>query len=225
MQAAVLSGDIIAFTSLSQSNKETLEHCLDTLFRDLKDYNVYSRIIKGDYIEMAIPQYEYALRIALATKCMVKSSSAKMEKQEGRRLKYFISYGIRIAIGYGNLSRFDTEKGIIDGEAIYMSGRKIDEEHTYSKERISIKNTLFFDSKNERLNTVMEPIIALLDFVLYKATSKQCQILYYRLMKKREDEIAKILGISQQVVNDQSLRAGWDTIEKAVIFFEKEILS
>ena len=41
---------------------------------------------------------------------------------------------------------------VIDGEAIYYSGRKISEERpTYNKERIVIKNTLFFNSGDEKL--------------------------------------------------------------------------
>ncbi|MDC6364740.1 MULTISPECIES: fumarate hydratase [Flavobacteriaceae] len=223
MKAAVISGDVIAFTSLSKIDKEILEGQLEILLKDLENYNIYARIIKGDYLEMVIPKYEHALRIALATKCLVKSSSTKMEKKEGRRVKYFISYGIRLAIGYGKLSRFDQQKGIIDGEAIYMSGRKINEEHTHSKERITIKNTLFFESNEERLNQIFAPIITLLDFIIYKATPKQCRIIYERLLGGNEDDISKKLNISQQTVNDQSLRSGWDAIEKSVLFFEKEI--
>ncbi|MEM0933535.1 MAG: fumarate hydratase [Bacteroidota bacterium] len=225
MEAAAISGDIISYTSLSKVDKEILEAHLDILLKDLKSFDIYARIIRGDYLEVVVPQWEHGLRFALAIKCLVKSSAAQMDRKEDRRKKYFISYGMRIALGIGNLSRFDSDKGLVDGEAIYMSGRKIDEEHTYSKERITIKNTLFFQSKQERLNTIINPLMSLLDFVLYKATPKQCQVIYYRLLQKNEHEISKILNVSQQVVNDQSLRAGWDAVEESVLFFEKEMAS
>ena len=52
-------------------------------------------------------------------------------KKEGKRnrLKYFNEHGIRLAIAIAPLERFDPEKGIIDGEAIYLSGRAIKRNH------------------------------------------------------------------------------------------------
>lgn len=136
-----------------------------------------------------------------------------------KRVKLFKTHGIRLAVGYGKLSRFNPEKGIIDGEAIYLSGRTISETTTYNKKRIVIKNTLYFVSMDTILNKMFEPLLALLDVLLTKATARQCKVLYMKLMNNNEDSIAKELDVAQSVVNQHSTSVGWNAIEKAVNYF------
>lgn len=223
MKKAVISGDIVAFTSLSNELKEFLETRLKTLTSELQPtYNTYSRLIKGDFLECVVPNPEDALTVALLIKSWVKAVPIEAKKKD-RRLRYFENYGIRLAIGYGTLQRFDREKDIIDGEAIYMSGRKINEEGTHGKERITIKNTLFFISADEQLNQAIEPVIALVDHIINKATAKQCEVLHHKLLGESEARISKRLGISQPVVNQHSTSVGWNAIEKAVHYFHQRL--
>jgi hypothetical protein len=222
MRTAVISGDIIAFTSLSDKGRALVEEKLKRLLEVLnREYKVYSRLIKGDYLECVIPEPESALRVALIIKTYLKSLSANglVSEKDKKRLKFFKTYSIRLAIGYGELSRYDPEKGIIDGEAIYLSGRRINEEATHKKERIVIKNTLFFVSNSENLNKEFEPLLTLIDFLLSKATAKQCEVLYMKLMNYNEEAIAAKIKKTQPVVNHHSMSAGWNSIEKAVIRF------
>ena len=219
MPVAVISGDIVAFTSLSDQGRAFIEDALNQLLGELKPkFNIYSRIIKGDYLECVIPDPSDALRIALIVKTMLKSKSSDdlLGSTDDRRFKFFKTYSIRMAIGYGELSRFDQAKGIIDGEAIYLSGRRIGEEATYKKERVVIKNTLFFVSGNEKLNSEFEPLLSLIDFIISKATAKQCEVLFMKLMDYNEETIAAKLKIAQPVVNQHSTSSGWNAIEKAV---------
>ena len=66
---AVISGDIIAFTSLADAAKNQLEADLKQLFETLHThFDTFSRLIKGDYLECAVPQPEHSLRIALLIK-------------------------------------------------------------------------------------------------------------------------------------------------------------
>jgi len=226
MIKAVISGDIVASTSLTDAGRELIEKALEELIDELsKSFNTYSRIIKGDYLECVVPNPEDALLVALAIKSFVKSiliegtSLYKINK----RVKLFKTYGIRLAIGYGTLNRYDPDKGIIDGEAIYLSGRTINEFSTYKKERIVIKNTMYFVSNDSNLNETFEPIIALLDVLINKATSKQCKVLYLKLMNNNEDTISAILGIKQSVVNQHSTSVGWNAIERTVKYFNEVI--
>ncbi len=217
----VLSGDIIASTSLKDDEKLVLELELKTLISMLEShFSVYGRVIKGDYLEMVVENSDEALTIAMIIKCYIKAIFFNTSI-ETKRSKYFKNYGIRLAIGYGELARYDKEKGIIDGEAIYYSGRKISEERTtYNKERIVIKNTLFFDSNNEKLNNTINCILALLDVLLTNATAKQCEILYLRLLGNSENDIANKLNIKQPTVNKQLNSVGWNAIEKSTIYFK-----
>jgi hypothetical protein len=222
MKRAILSGDIIAYTTLSNENKHFLEKKIHELFAIIsKKYKVYCRLIKGDTIECVVENPKYAFEIALLFKTFIKSLPIK--EKNNKRFKYFKNYGIRIAIGIGKLNRYDKEKGIIDGEAIYMSGRKINEETTHNKKRIVIKNTLFFVSKNEKLNSLFQTIFSLIDFILNKATSKQCEVVFYKILNYKEKEIAKIIKVSQPVINQHSLSVGWNALEQAIRYFRQTI--
>jgi hypothetical protein len=222
MMKAVISGDIVASTSLTYQGKSYLEDRLKKLLDELgKKYDMFGQMIKGDYVECVMNAPEHALRIALIIKAFIKSLSADDPLQNigDMRYKFFKIHGIRLAIGYGEVTRFEPDKGIIDGEAIFLSGRRINEEITYNKERIVIKNTLFFVSRTEGLNAEFEPLLALIDVLLSKATAKQCEVLYRKLMNYNEEAIARIMQIAQPVVNQHSTSAGWNAIEKAVIRF------
>src|SRR5690606_9472623 len=223
MNYSVISGDIVSSTSLSVEDSKFVEENLKNLLNDLKqEFNVYGRIIKGDYLECVVPNAAEGLQVALAIKSFVKAIpiETKKYKKEDNRVKQFKIHGIRLAIGYGELSRFNPEEGVIDGEAIYLSGREISGETTYNKERIVIKNTLFFASKNEDLNKNFQPLLALLDVLFSKATSRQCEVLYLKLMNNQEEEIAKRLGIGQSAVNQHSTSVGWNAIDEAVNYFK-----
>ncbi len=225
MKKAVISGDIISSTSLQIEDRAIVERSLKLLLEDLKDnFNVYGRLIKGDYIECVVPEAQNALRITLAIKSFVKSIPIKKKYNNNPNIKLFKTHGIRLAIGYGDLDRFDAENGIIDGEAIYLSGRMINESSTHGKERVVIKNTLFFSSANEELNSDFEPLLGLLDTLIGKATFKQSRILYLKLLGNSEYDIARKLKISQSAVNQHSISVGWNSIEKALVYFNKSIL-
>jgi len=226
MNKAVISGDIVASTSLSDSGRILLEKSLKELSEEIKaGFNTYTRIIRGDYLECVVPNAEDALQVALAIKSFVKSITINDAPDElnDKRVKFFKTYGIRLAIGYGQLSRYNPDEGIIDGEAIYLSGRTINEFSTYKKERIVIKNTLFFVSNDTTLNDEFEPLIMLLDILINKATSKQCKVLYLKLLNNNEETIASKLNISQSVVNQHSTSIGWNAIIKSVKHFSNAI--
>ncbi len=223
MQGAVISGDIIAWTSLSVESRIMIEKGLDKLLQEIEvKYDVFGRVVKGDYIECVIPDPGQALRVALAIKCFVKA--IKIEDTEtdvkNNRIRAFRTFGIRLAIGYGQLTRFDKAKGIIDGEAIYYSGRIISDLSTYNKHRMAIKESIYFASADNALNNKIDPIIALLDHTLMKATGRQSMVLYMKLMGLSEVEIANELAITQSVVNQHSTAVGWNAIEKAVLYFK-----
>ncbi len=223
MNYSVISGDIVSSTSLSVEDSKLVEESLKTLLEELKQkFNVYGRLIKGDYLECVVPDASMGLQIALAIKSFVKAIpiDIKKYKKDDNRVKQFKIHGIRLAIGYGELSRYNPEEGIIDGEAIYFSGREISGETTYNKERIVIKNTLFFTSKNEEFNKNFQPLLALLDVLFSKATARQCEVLYLKLMKNQEEEIARRMGIGQSAVNQHSTSVGWNAIDEAVNYFK-----
>lgn len=223
MNRAAISGDIIAYTSLSNTDKNNIETAIKFLFKDLKEnFEVYGRIIKGDYIECYIPNPANALRVALAIKSCIKSVTPDENGTNNRRIDVYKTHGIRLAIGIGEIGRLDLDEGIIDGDAIYYSGRTISDSRTTSdKERIVIKNTLFIKTNSEEVDSIVDPLLALLDVLTSKSTAKQSKVLYLKLLGKNEEDIAKILKLSQSTVNKHSTSLGWNAIEKTVSFFEQ----
>ncbi|NND88586.1 MAG: fumarate hydratase [Flavobacteriaceae bacterium] len=220
----IISGDIISSTSLHPEHKKLLRNRLQALLEDLdRDFSVYGRIIKGDYIECYVPNVQDAMQVLLAIKSYVKAIPVDISNYDTkqRRAKSFREYGIRLALGFGNMQQIDIEEGILDGEAIYMSGRMINSTATHNTKRITIKNTLFFVSKDEQLNSKWEAILGLVDVLLSKATSRQSEVLYLRLTGASEKNISERLGIDQSVVNRHSTSVGWNAIEGVVDYFRK----
>jgi len=218
----VLVADIVGSTSLNAKDKEVLENSIQKLFVDVSTVvPSYGRLVKGDTLEMVIEEPPQGLSIALAIKTFIKTLPIDVTNYDKNKIraKHFKTHGVRLAIGYGELSRYDKEKGIIDGAAIYNAGRAISNMHTYDKERIVIKNTLFFESENEHLNTTLKPILELLDVLLSKATRKQAMVLYLKLLGNTETEISKKLGVDQSVVNRHSTAVGWNAIETSVKYY------
>jgi hypothetical protein len=225
-KAAVISGDIIASTSLEEEDRISLVLNLQHLLQEIeKKYGAYCRLIKGDYIECAFNSPEYSLRVALILKSFIKAFPIIDTPRyfKDNRIKQYRTIGIRQAIGYGELLRLDPIGHIIDGEAIYLSGRFIQEHSSHDKERITIKSSLNFLSNNQRINNQLEPLFELIDVLTTKATQKQCEVLYRKLSGRTESEIALDLNIKQPTVNVHSTSLGWNAIEKAVLFFEDVI--
>src|SRR5690606_38967248 len=138
------------------------------------------------------------------------------EYKKDNRSRMFLMHGLRIVISYGELKRFDKEKGIIDGDAIYKSGRLINQFSTSDTERVTIKNTIFFISDNNELTNKVQNIRFLIDVILGKTTTRQREILLMKLLGYNENDIAKLLEISQSSVNQSSTSSGWNEIEESI---------
>lgn len=213
MIRATISGDVVASTKLSVPSRSVLETGVQELLQKLRaDFNVYGRVIKGDYFECYLPNPADALRVALITKCFIKS----LPVNGAVGIKQFKTHGIRLAIGIGEISRFDEKKGIIDGEAIYLSGRLISRQGDVSGTKKIIKSTLFMDATNKQLVDEFEPVLALLDILIAKGTARQCEVVYFKLLGESEDDIARKLNVSQSAINQHSTSVGWNAIEKTV---------
>ena len=109
----------------------------------------------------------------------------------------------------------DREQGIMDGEAIYLSGRSI------TKLGALNKGALTIETSNENLSQSLRVIAVLTDAILNDATPKQSQVIYYKLLGYKESEIAEKMNIYQSGVNNHSSSAKWYCIEEALNYFEQ----
>jgi hypothetical protein len=227
MNSSTISSDIISFTSLTDEDKRKIELQLKLLLGDLteryKDQGFFGRIMQGDYIECALNSPVYILRIALLLKTFIKSFELTGNNTTIRRLKYFKEYGIRIAMSVAPLSIIDPQKGIIDGEAIYLSGRAIKDMSTSDKQKIVIKSSMFFCSTDKQEQDKYDTIVSLLDTIISRCSPKQCEVLHFKLLGISEKDISQKLNRNQSTISQHSTAVGWNSIEKTVNYFENNI--
>lgn len=220
MVRATISADIISSTSLSVEELTLLQSEIHSFLDELSEKsqeNDWGRLFKGDSVEIFLHDPHEALRVALLLKTLVKKTFAWGKENNARR-ELFRKYGIRLAIGIGEMRIADQKQDILDGEAIYNSGRLLEKA---SKEKLSIKRSMFFACPNPLLTEYVDVMVGLLDTLLRNATSRQNEILYYRLLGKNEKEIAGMLNIKQSAVNQRSNSAGWKAVESALNYYEK----
>jgi len=174
-----------------------------------KDLGFWGRVVKGDSIECVITNPNNALRIAVMLKALVKS----YQPSDGSVLPTFKGVGLRMAIGIGEMRIVDRNLDIMDGEAIYLSGRALIE--------MREKNSLQLVMKNDVSNGALQVIMTLLNLPLHKATKRQCETLFFRLQSNMDEEVADKMNISRQGVNQNLKNSGWDAIKSAIDYFEK----
>lgn len=210
---ATISADIVSSTSLSEVETIELKQYIEEQLKMLETLypGFWGRLIKGDYIECVVPNASNAFRIALIIKNSIKAF--EVEKTLGSKL--FYTYGARISIGIGGMRIVDREQGIMDGEAIYLSGRSLAKMGSLSKGALTIETI------NENLSQNLRVIAVLTDAILNNATPKQSQVIYYKLLGYIESKIAEKMNIYQSGVNNHSSSAKWYCIEEALNYFEQ----
>ena len=211
MKYGTLSADIVQSTSLTVDDTKRLHQYLDRFLSEMQELypnRLWGRLVKGDEIELVTDSPNDVFRIALMLKCYVKAFVPNDEV--GRDFRKF---GVRIALGVGSLRINDDVTGVMDGEAIYFSGRGL-------SRLAGAKSNLSFAMSDAGLSDAVNTICVLVSDLLDGATQKQCQVLYWKLRGKNETEIAGILGVSQPTVNKMSASASWHSLGKALGYYE-----
>ncbi|MDR1860049.1 MAG: hypothetical protein LBR06_03925 [Bacteroidales bacterium] len=228
---ACVSADIVASRSLESRDLQALTaktlELLDLLSAKYNTKNrtcFCGRLVKGDYVECVVRHPGAALRTVMLLKCGIKSfvpQSKAPTAIAAKMQRLFRSYGIRAAIGMGDMYPVTTTADVWTGEAIIRSGRLIEQQKTSDKDRPIVKRTLFFDAGTPHTTRLFDSILRPLDYILNRATARQSEILFWRLYGKSEAETGQLLTMSQAAVNQQAASAGWNALESALTFFEQ----
>ena len=227
MNKATISADIVSSTELTPCVLSQLQGEIKTFVKHLGDTykGSWGRLSKGDSVEIYIDRPQDSLRIALLLKTLIKKFKVDTEcagqDADRKRLEMFKTYGVRIAIAVGEMRVANKRTNMLDGEAIYASGRAIERQSTSNKSKIVIKNTLFFESSEAKLAQQINVYLGLLDVLFKRATERQCEVVYYRLLGKSENEISELLSIGQSVVNQHSTTFGWNAVEQLLKYYEQ----
>lgn len=213
---ATISADIVDSTKLTSEGVLRLRDSINSMFMDMGqiDPSAWGRLTRGDFIECVVPDARKALRIALLLKTRLKALELPIIKGENSQMPV---YGARIAIGIGTMRTIDRHNDMMDGEAIYLSGRKID------RKEPTTRGTLALCAKDESQFIDLNAICVLADAVVNKTTSRQANVVYYKLLGMKVEDIAALLGISQSAVSQHAIQASWYAIENGVRTFETEM--
>jgi DNA-binding NarL/FixJ family response regulator len=153
----------------------------------------------------------HSFRIALIIKCYLKSYVSTDKSSEGKTS----TYGARIAIGIGDMRIVDREHDLMDGEAIYLSGRAL------SALGDATKGSLTVATGDASLTEALQTVAMLTDVLVNNLTQRQSEVILYKLLGENEQSIADTLNITQAAVNTHASRAKWYSIKQAVNYFEQ----
>lgn len=210
---ATISADIVSSTSLNTRELIELRRRLSEQFERIAEDSpgFWGRIVRGDSIECFVPEYRDALRIAILIKLYVKMAAADWDCSPLLR-----RFGIRFSIGMGEINYADREEDIMDGPAIYISGRNLD---AISRLR-DVFTCMEVDGCDKGSNYLLDSYVAMIDNILNTYSVKQAEVVYYKLLGYKEMQISEMIGVKQSAVNSRSTLADWNLLGRAVRDFE-----
>ena len=209
---ATISADIVRSTSLRTKDLIVLLNELRGLLEDFEKYypGFWARIVRGDSIECVVPEYRYAFRIAILIKLFVKIQAGKFDCHE-----LLQRHGIRFSIGIADISYADKAEDMISGPAIYLSGRNLDE-----ISRRDLYTAMEVEAVPKSLSDVMDSYVAMLSNLVDSYSTKQAEVVFFKLLGYKEVDISKRLNIYQSAVNMRSTGAQWRLLNTAIKDFE-----
>lgn len=210
---ATISADIVASTSLSRATLVELttgvKRVLETAAENYQGF--WGRLVKGDSIECVMERPKDALRVAILLKSFIKS----FIPSDGIADSKFKQFGLRLAIGIGEMRIIDKDLDMMDGEAIYLSGRSLADIQDKTTDSLHIV------MKHDVSNGALSIISMLLNHIINKATRRQCETLFHKLQCKVDAEVAQRMHISRSGANNNLRNMGWDAIERAIKYYEQ----
>ena len=210
---ATISADIVRSTSINTEDLIVLRNRMRDLFQDFEeDYpGFWARIVRGDSIECVVPNYNDALRIAILIKLYVKMKVSEFECSE-----ILQRYGIRFSIGVADIKYADKKEDIINGPAIYLSGRNLDE----ISRKENIMSAFEIEQAPKPLSNLLDSYVAMVSGIVDSYSAKQAEVVFLKLLGFKEIEISERVGISQSSVNTRAANAQWGLLNTAIKDFE-----
>lgn len=209
---AVLTGDIVKSRELSADQSKALQNRLKSAAQEFESVFPATLvgslgITRGDGWQVALQKPEYALRLALFLRAVVKSE---------------FKTDTRVSIGTGPVDRLEPNNIIEStGSAFEHSGHGL--EGLDKARRLSLCAQP--EESRDRI------IMSLLDCIVSKWTDKESIAVTGVLLGRTQDEIAERSPVSErsgkkptrQAVAYALTRASWTTVRPCIEFFEKNL--
>jgi hypothetical protein len=208
---AVLTGDIVDFTKLKQSDSDQLLNVLERSFKrikgDLSDSEAAFDLYRGDSFQGILSDPTEALRAVLLIRSMVRAAQPEQSA---------VSWDIRIAIGLGTVERLSERPTEGDGEAFRRSGPALD--------KMKLQERMALQTPWKTLNEEFKVSLALTDAVVAKWSPGQAEVTAELLLGKSRQLIARELNISQPAVSYRVKGAGWYAVEPLLKRYDDRVL-
>lgn len=216
----IITGDIVSSGEIVPEEREKLFKETTKLLKKLSPgYLEKFETYRGDSLQCKIKHPAEVLRVAMIIRSFFRSYTpmhSRIETEKNSKGYFSTNFDIRLSIGIGEVDFIQKKITSSDGQAFRLSGEALDNLKETSQ-RLSITTI------NKSFDEQMEPAILLVDSVIQKWTQNQAELVYYKLMKLKEDEIASTIGISQSAVTQRKKTAQWYAIEKLLTWFEKTV--
>jgi hypothetical protein len=191
----VITGDLIGSTKLESKDKPAIISALKELEKNSKGQ--YDYFIRGD-----------SFQILMANDGLVEALKVKFY------LKFRTGYATRISIGIGEINFLDKKLSNSDGPAFWLSGQGLDE-----MKSLGTLNSIH--PENKELEADWHIYASTLDYLERQLTNNQAEVLYWLLMNKTQQEIAKEIGITQSSVNRRIKSTGWDLLQMIIVRYNQ----
>jgi predicted DNA-binding protein YlxM (UPF0122 family) len=204
---AVLTGDLIGSSRFRIEEREKVISNLKDSFKMISPDSITSPfvIFRGDSFQGVLSRPDEALNAALIIR------SSLLSRFKGKRARL----DARIAIGIGTIDYLSgNQVGEGDGEAYRNSGPELDK----MKKR---EQNLIIKTPWAGINEELRIECSLLDALIQRWTKEQAEVILYHITKGvTQEEIAKILGISQPAVFQRLKTGGYWAVQAFMEHFE-----
>ena len=209
---AAISADVVSSSSIPREEWIELVAKIKELLLILeKRYSgFWGRVVKGDSIECILNCPNDAFEVAIIIKAFVKAFSPENATKQSKISKF----GVRIAIGVGEMKTIDRTLDIMDGDAIYRSGRSLNNWTGWSKYAFVVSMS------NGNKQKVCQLMMSLINHNINAATPRQCETLYHQLMEGNEKLVAEKMGIKFQGVYKNLGTIGWSHIDDVLQYIK-----
>jgi len=211
MVHAIITGDIIDSTHLSEAERKKMLAVLKKVFAELEEAGYHDfKVYRGDSFQGVCNVPEDALWVSLKIRtALLRSSFTDTNKVLDARL----------AIGLGKAGKVGKNIGLSDGEAFRNSGQLLNPKTKEEFKKLK-DYKLLFKSPWEEVNAEMEVLLSALDGLISKWTTEQAEVIYELLNRKTQTQIATELGKSQSSISERVQNANWLAISNILLRYE-----
>jgi hypothetical protein len=205
MQKAVITGDIVNFTSLGAVHREALVRESKDFLQKINPQKGSAEFFRGDSFQLIVSDVVEAIHKSIQIRCWFKKGAWSDEKS---------LLDAKIAIGVGEISYLGDSVLDSDGEAFHLSGRTFDKMET-SMFRIVVPN--------EEINKQLEIIADLMNVIMTDWTKPQAEVIFLLMENKTQQQIALELAVGQSSVNKRIRLSKWKEIERTINYISSLI--